>query len=146
MKEILYLENRFADTLDLPVGKVKFNFIIDRIDRLEDDSILIIDYKTGSVDQMPKNPGVIAGMELSCETIFENVRSFQIPLYIYYLDQHYPKEQVNAALYNLRTLKIQKFLSDDAPQDRSVIYEPYLHALNYVLEEIFNPEIDFISP
>ena len=112
---------------------------------MEDNSILIVDYKSGSVDQMPKNPGVIAGMELSCETIFENVRSFQIPLYIYYLSQHYPNERINAALYNLRTLKVQKFLQEDAPEDRALIYQPYLKALNFVLEEIFNPEIDFIS-
>ena len=145
VKEILHLESRFQDTLELPVGKVRFNFIMDRIDRLEDGTVLLVDYKTGSVDQMPKAPEALAGMELSCENIRQHIRSFQVPLYFYYLDQQYPNEQINAALYNLRTLKIQKFLNQGFSGDRSAVHETYLRALNFVLEEIFNPEAPFTS-
>ena len=146
IQEILYLENRFTDTLKLPVGDVKFNFIMDRIDRLADGSILMIDYKSGSMDQMPKDANFVDQMELTRDNIMDHIKSFQVPLYFYYLDQHFPDEQVNAALYNLRTLKITKFLSHQPEGDRSAIHQPYLNALNFVLEEIFNPEINFISP
>ena len=59
---------------------------------------MIVDYKTGAIDQMPKNVASIAAMALTRESVAENIRSFQLPLYFYYLDRMFPDKPVNGAV------------------------------------------------
>jgi len=141
--EILFLENRFEDTISLPIGDIKFRYVVDRVDKLKDGTIMIVDYKTGSADLMPKALEKIQTMPLSRETILENVKSFQVPLYFHYLDKQYPDETINVALYNLRTLNLHKFIDQKAAMNRFQINEIFLNGLNFILEEIFNPDVPF---
>lgn len=145
VEAILYLENRFEDVVSLPVGDIRFRYVVDRVDKLKDKTIMIIDYKTGSTDLMPKTIEQVQGMALSREVIRDNVRSFQIPLYFHYLNKQFPNEPINAALYNLRTLEVKKFLDAGIVMERSKIDEVFLNALNYVVTEILNPEIAFVE-
>ena len=143
VEEILFLENRFEDVMNLPVGDIKFSYVVDRIDRLSDGTIMIIDYKTGNIDQMPKSLEQIRSMELTRESIRDNVKSFQIPLYFYYLDKQFPDQPINAALYSLKTLKFHKFIDSKMPLDRTKINETFLNVLNFILAEILNPDMPF---
>jgi len=143
VKEILHLERRFEDSMTLSSGDFKFSYIIDRIDRLNDGTILIIDYKTGSIHQMPKSLELIETMELTRESIFENVRSFQIPLYFHYLMNQFPGEKINAALYNLRTLEMTKFIDQKRNHAPERINEVFSRALDFVIREILDPTIPF---
>ncbi|VAX36751.1 hypothetical protein MNBD_UNCLBAC01-1265 [hydrothermal vent metagenome] len=143
VEEILYLENRFADTIALPCGDIKFGYIVDRVDKMKDGTIMIVDYKTGGIDQMPKAIDRIERMEFSRESIFENVQSFQIPLYFHYLDKQFPDTPINAALYNLRTLKFNKFIDTKMKFSREQINAVFLKALDFILTEILDPKIGF---
>ncbi len=145
VEEILHLESRFEDIIPLSCGKIHFTYVIDRVDRLSDGTRLIVDYKTGAIDQMPKATCAMTGIELTRESIAENIRSFQIPLYFYYLNRTFSDQPINAALYNLRTLKFTKFLDNGVTCPREEINKNFLKALDFVISEILNPDIHFES-
>lgn len=145
VEEILCLESRFEDVIPLSCGDIRFSYVIDRLDRLADGTHMIIDYKTGGVEQMPQAPERIAATVLSRESVREQVRSFQIPLYFYYLDRTFPGKSINAALYNLRTLKLDKFIKDRAAWPREQINTAFLRALDFIISEILNPQVPFTS-
>lgn len=148
VEEVLHLESRFEDRLRMSCGDVRFIYVVDRVDRLKDGTHLIVDYKTGAIDQMPKGIATVSAMELTRASIAENIRSFQLPLYFQYLDRMFPGKPVNAALYNLRTLKFDKFMdtSDEAgPPPASLANEVFLKALDFVMSEIFDPKTNFES-
>jgi hypothetical protein len=143
VREVLYIERRFEDTIPLNCGTMSLVYRIDRVDRMADGEIMIIDYKTGSIDPMPKDIPVIEAMSLSRRTIAENIRSFQIPLYYCYLDKTFPGEAINAAFYNLRTGEIDKFIDGRMSYDRSRITRTYLRALDFIFCELLNPQAPF---
>jgi len=143
VEKILYLENRFEDTISLPVGDVKFRYVVDRVDKMKDGTVMIVDYKTGNTDLMPKAIDQIQSMTLSRASIFENVKSFQIPLYFYYLNKQFPDVPINAALYNLKTLTLHKFIDQKTNIDRSKINDVFLNTLNFILKEILDPDVAF---
>ena len=143
--KILYLEKHFQGIIPMSCGEIKFHYVVDRIDQMKDGSIMIIDYKTGAIDQMPGSLEQIATLELSRESIRDGVRSFQLPLYFYFLEQEFAGKPMNAALYNLRTLKLQKFIDDPAQVDQSKINEVFLRPLDFIISEILNPQVDFIE-
>jgi len=145
VKEVLYLEERFEGVIALPAGQVKFGYVVDRVDRMKDGTVMIIDYKSGNADLMPKPYGQIAAMDLSREAVRDCVKSFQIPLYFHYLDRQFPKEQVNAALYSLKTMKLNTFCDWSKPVDRNGVNAAFLRALNFIMEEIFNPGVPFVE-
>jgi len=143
IEKILYLENRFEDIITLPVGDIKFRYVVDRVDQLKDGTVMIVDYKTGNTDLMPKAIDHIQSMTLSRENILENVKSFQIPLYFHYLNKQFPDVPINAALYNLKTLTLHKFIDQKTNVDRLKINEVFLNALNFILKEILDPNVAF---
>ncbi|MCA9405597.1 MAG: PD-(D/E)XK nuclease family protein, partial [Candidatus Omnitrophica bacterium] len=143
--EILDLERYCEGTITLSNGPVKFGYIVDRIDRMKDGTIMVIDYKTGSADQMPRPAQEIAGMMLSRENIRDTVRSFQLPLYYHFLSQEFKGQLVNAALYNLRTLKIDRFVHSSAQTSSEDIVQAYQKPLDFIISEILNPDIDFVE-
>jgi len=145
VEQLLFLEKDFRDVIPLSAGKINFVYKLDRVDRMADGSVLIMDYKTGSSDPMPKAIPAIEAMALSRPTVFENVRSFQIPLYFAFLDEHFPGERVNAAFYNLRTLNIDYFFNERTIYDKARVKAAFLRALDFVVAEILNPEIDFVE-
>jgi hypothetical protein len=143
--ELMHLEKRFNDEIPLSCGAIRFSYIVDRIDRLADGTIMILDYKTGSTGQMPQALKKVKAMELSRETILETVKSFQIPLYFYYLHKQYPGQRINAAVYSLRTMKLEKFFQDGRHPDYDEVNAAFMRPLDFVMSEILNPEVDFVE-
>ena len=144
VSEILYIEKYFSESIVLSCGKIRFGFIVDRIDRMSDGTIMIVDYKTGSSDIMPVSLEKVKTLNLSRESIRDNVRSVQLPLYYYFLSQQFPNDVTNALLYNLRTLKLSKFIQKET-DDSDKINSVYINILNFIISEILNPEIPFLE-
>ncbi|OGX47964.1 MAG: hypothetical protein A2243_01320 [Omnitrophica WOR_2 bacterium RIFOXYA2_FULL_38_17] len=142
--EILCLEKRFNDEIPLSGGNIKFKYIVDRIDKMQDGTIMLVDYKTGSIDQMPKAMGGIGSLSLSRQAIRETVVSFQVPLYYYLMTKEFKGHEVNVGLYNLRTLKISKFIKA-GEMDPSMVNDNFLRPLDFIVAEILNPAIDFVE-
>ena len=143
VNKILHLESRFEGGVQLSSGKFKFRYVIDRIDRCSDGTVLILDYKTGGADLMPRPANQLNGLAWSRATALEHIKSFQLPLYVHYLGQEFPDDQVNAALYNLRTLKLHKFAEPMAAAQRTEFNAVYLEALNFLMSEILDPGVPF---
>lgn len=145
VKEIMFLESKFEDVLPFSNGSIKFKFIVDRVDRLEDGTIIIIDYKTGSSDKLPKALEQLATLTLNRDNIYKHIQSFQIPLYYYYLHKKFPNDFINAGLYSLRTNKVDKFIKDPKETNPQEIIDLFWKPLDFIVAEILNPDIDFLE-
>lgn len=145
VEEILGLEQRFEDRITLAGEDIRFTYVVDRIDRLRDGTVMIIDYKTGGQNILPKKTVDWASVEPTREAIGEHVRSFQIPLYFHHLRKTYPDAKVNAALYNLRTLQIDALISGRMKDTYEQIDDAFMRLLSAVMAEILNPDIPFVE-
>lgn len=141
---ILHLEKRFEDVIPLSCGKIHFGYIVDRVDKLKDGTIMIVDYKTGGNDLLPKALNKILPAGFSRETILQDIRSFQIPLYFHYLSGHFRDQKINAGLYNLRTMEFKKFLDEKNRAGTEQINEVFMNALDHVVSEILDPNVPFV--
>lgn len=142
--KLLYIEKRFEDVIALKCGPMKFVYQVDRVDECSDGTVMIIDYKTGSVDPMPKAAEKIAKLDLSRESIRDNIKSFQIPLYVQYLDKYFPDRPINAAFYNLRTMELDRFMTAKANLQREDINQAFIRGLDFIISEILDPTADFV--
>lgn len=143
--KLMYIEKRFEDVVELSFGAVKFVYQVDRVDEYHDGTIMIIDYKTGSIDPMPKSIEKIAALELSRESVRDHVKSFQIPLYFQYLDKHFPGKPINAAFYNLRTMDFDRFITGKVKYERADINQAFMRALDFIISEILDPRVPFVD-
>jgi len=143
VQQVLHVESKFEDVLHLSEDKVHLTYRVDRVDEMMDGTILILDYKTGSLDPMPKD--ISLNGPLSREYIRDYVRSFQMPLYVHYLRKQFPGREVNSVLYHLRTMSIDKFLKPVQLRDVDGILNTYFKALDFIMGEIYNLEIPFID-
>jgi len=143
VEKIIGLERDFAGTIDLASGPYAFKARVDRVEEMKGGGLLVIDYKTGSTDEMA--PAVLElPAKLSREAIFESVGSFQLPLYIHFVSENYPEARINAALYSLRESNLKPLFKekDPVPAARDFL-APYWNALNFVISEILDPQIPF---
>jgi len=141
--KVLYLERKFEDQLKSGENQVHLTYRVDRVDEMTDGSLMILDYKTGSMDPMPKD--IPVDMTLTRPYIRDHVKSFQMPLYVHYLHKQFPGREVNSALYHLRTMSIDKFLKAGQMKDLDLLWDGYFKALDFIMAEIFNLEIPFID-
>ena len=173
-EEIMFIEKQFEDRIALACGPMAFVYRVDRVDRFKDGTIMIIDYKTGSRDVMPKAIDKIATLPLSrvpigtielrsasarhfprdsrIEAIRDNVISFQVPLYFHYLNKQFKDRPINAALYNLRTSELKTFIGDrphlgvcPPVPSREQIDAVFMRALDFVFAEILDPKVPFVE-
>jgi len=142
VREIICLEKKFEETIDLSVGTFRFTYRVDRIDRLSDDQILIIDYKTGSAE-MPSDTISRAEISLTRERILKSIKSFQIPLYYHFLSKQFPGHTLDAAFYNLRTAELKYFSKKKEKNNVGLVVEQSLKALDFIISEILNPKVSF---
>ncbi|MBU1042952.1 MAG: PD-(D/E)XK nuclease family protein [Candidatus Omnitrophica bacterium] len=124
---------------------ISFKCRIDRIDCLEKGRLLIIDYKTGNSDSLP------AGLK-TLEKVLENpdrkaikktLKSFQLPLYLYCVEQDYADTFITAALYNIRTLNIDEFPKLKEYAEKDQIMQCCLDMLAYIIDEIYDLDKPF---
>ncbi|MEI7999201.1 MAG: PD-(D/E)XK nuclease family protein, partial [Candidatus Omnitrophota bacterium] len=145
VETLIALERKFDDLIELNGKKIKLTYRMDRLDKLLDGSILVLDYKTGGSDLMPKAFDKLIEGVLSRELIRENLLSFQMPLYLYYLRKLYPDSFVNAALYHLRTNTVEKFVKSNDVDTADKGINAGLKALDFIIGEILNPQVPFVD-
>ena len=145
VSSIIALEKKFDHVLGLENKSVKLTYRMDRVDQLSDGSILVLDYKTGGQELIPKNFDDLIHGRLSRELIRDQLLSFQMPLYLYYLQGVYPDVPVNAALYHLRTNKIERFIKGNHVEDCKQAVAAGIRALDFILNEIFDPKVPFVD-
>lgn len=150
---ILGLEEVYRGSLELNGRPFRFIARIDRIDRLEDGSILVVDYKTGGLDALPEtDPARLRGIQSDRLALKETVRSFQLPLYLYFVhrDQRYRGLAANAALYSLRDMRIRQGLRPLFGQALTAsaaeeTMQAFLGCLAGVVGEITSPDAAFVA-
>lgn len=141
--KIISLECEREGIWELDNKAIRFRYTADRIDELEDKSIVVIDYKTGGANVVPKRLSALSAMKMNREAIKETIKSFQLPLYYYFTAKKYPGIEVNAEIYNIRTCERKAFISkEDLPQ-KGKIEELFLRGLEAIFRELFDPDIPF---
>ena len=113
VSKIISLEETLEGQITFNHKPIRFIYTVDRIDQFEDKSMVIIDYKTGGSDLAPKKLKTLEAMEMTRESIRENIKSFQLPLYYHFVSKDFPKVDINAELCNIRTLARKALFSDE---------------------------------
>jgi ATP-dependent helicase/nuclease subunit B len=143
---ILMLESKFKEKIALSSGEFNFVLKVDRIDRVSDGSLLIIDYKTGGAELKPKTVDEILEYGFDRQALKNTVGSFQMPLYLYFVRRNQTGQPiVNAALYNLRSGLMDYFLKPGDFTSIENIEKVFIRALDHLISEIVDPQIDFIG-
>ncbi len=141
------LEEKIEKEIKLKNRNVNFTFRIDRIDRKDHEHIVVLDYKTGSTDEVPAGLMSLqkAADNPSRLSIKKAVKSFQLPLYLHCVQEKYPAMRVTAALYNLRNLKIEQFpkAKDFGHEDQ--ILSLCLNMLSFIIDEIHDLKVPFVA-
>ena len=139
------LEKDIMTQIKLSNRKILFKCRIDRIDRMGSERIQVIDYKTGSSDAVP---GTLKNLQNALNnperrTIKKAIKSFQLPLYLYCVQKEYKASTISAALYNLRTLKLDEFPKPREYALKEEIMGCSLKMLDFIVEEIYDINIPF---
>lgn len=142
---IIALEEKLNDAMQVNNMQFEFNYTIDRVDEYEDKRIIIIDYKTGATAIGPKGLKNLEEMQMTRESIKENLKSFQLPLYYYFTRRRMPGVSLNAELYNIRTLERKPFIGEKDMSGSDRLMEICLGALEWTFSEILNPDSFFIA-
>ena len=117
---------------------------IDRVDK-RGDQFIILDYKTGSREDVPKQSFDPEKRELWHRTLF----SVQLPLYIILYQNKYPElgiEDVDCGLVLLGTRAIKEvflFAKIKELAERQQLFAGYTHAISYLIDEILDIDIPF---
>ena len=143
IREILYLEEEFPGEIEFSGDKFHFTYIVDRVDRLEDGSVLILDYKSGSEMLKPRQTNKLEEMEFKRESIRDRIKSFQLPLYYHFENKKYEDAPLNAALYSLRNFKLTYL--HDKKTDIVKTMDICMRALEFILREILDPDKTFTA-
>lgn len=142
---ILGLEEDFHGVIATASGDIAFKARVDRIEEGTNGEILVLDYKTGGADKLPRRPLKISDAP-GREEILETVQSFQLPLYMDLVGRKYPGARLNAALYGLRDMDIRPIFTEKFPhQPLAEFLAPYRKALGTVVEEILAADMPFVD-
>jgi ATP-dependent helicase/DNAse subunit B len=141
--QIVCLEDEERATLETGTGSFGFTYRIDRVDRLSDGSLLVIDYKTGGTDLKPSSYTRIKEQGFERRTMKKSVKSFQLPLYLYFIDRQFPESRANAAFYNLRSASLASFLKQEEMSKKKEILDVFLTGLGSLFTELLDPSADF---
>jgi len=142
-REILYLEKKSFGEIEFSGDKFKFTYIVDRVDKLNDGSVLILDYKSGYEMLKPRQTNKLEEIEFNRRSIKNNIRSFQLPLYYYFENKKYEDVSLNAAFYSLRNFKLAYLHEgkDNIAKSMNI----YMKALEFILREIIAPDKTFVA-
>jgi ATP-dependent helicase/nuclease subunit B len=148
--QLLGLEQKMEGVIRFGADKeYRFQARVDRIDRLADGTVVVIDYKTGDVKHIiPRNGINFDAVQFDRRWIRDNIRSFQLPLYLHFLDERFPKDRTNACLYDLREAgtkdaMVQLLRTEQDFGDKDRLMLEYMNALGSIIDEILDPGTDF---
>ena len=140
------LEKEVAGVIE--AGGHTFSFSrarIDRIDKLSDGSSLIIDYKTGASEVPKKDLSTLEVGGYSRRSIRENIKDFQLPIYIYLAGGEKGIDDYGAALYRMKEKEkwmLELFTGLDAVKRREA-FNICMKALRVLLLEMVDPDVPF---
>lgn len=153
IEKLCYVEKDFQLQMPLSCGKIRMKGFVDRIDQTLSQELLIIDYKTGSANIFPQKDFTFDEKNFANqhsfvlrEHLYEKVKSFQLPLYLFFVKEVFPQQRMNAGLYSLQTMEL-KFLFKGDKQKMSLeeSMKEWQKALDMLMGEILNPDIPFID-
>lgn len=144
-KRIIALEQSYSSSYAAGGRNYDFKARIDRIDELEDGSILIIDYKTGGAGADRMKAKLPDGLVFSRETVKKYIVSFQLPVYINLVGKEIKGSVIDAALYDLRSCELAGFYKGDDLGERKQRLSFCEQALEYIIKEINDPEKPFAA-
>lgn len=145
VQEIIALEQKWNGVVEVGVKRLRMTCRIDRVERLCDGSVLVLDYKTGVSDALFKNVDELLTVPLTREMIRDSLGSFQMPLYLDVLLKQYSHTAVNAALYHLRTQKLESYLDEVSYDNASKIVTASMKAMDMITDEIFDVDVPFVD-
>ena len=141
VEKVLMVEQSKDLRILISRGAIRFRCIFDRVDLEKDGGIRLIDYKTGGLaGSKPGSPKM--DLELNRASVFKKVKSFQIPLYYYFLSQEYPGQKISAELYSLSEMKDEVYPRQMVSTPEEFL-APYVRALDFVISEILDPQKPF---
>jgi len=147
VKEILGLEKQCNMKLELNGETFRFNGKIDRIDLLEDDTILVLDYKTGNAKKMTVKTVVSDNFEMTRDSITRIMKSLQLPLYLHFIRNEFRNKKLDAGLYLLKEPKLVKLFGNKEPVEQGIfdkVMELSARAIEHIIcKEILNPDVPF---
>ncbi len=150
--EILYLEAEFDGKIDLDGRKISLKGKLDRVQR-RNSKIEVIDYKLSSGKAPKKN---MEGAMEERKEMAKNIKSFQLPIYLYLLKQKGLIEdysQSQAYFYPMG-FKINKKRFEPSslwPSKKKeldpayLMREVYMPSLKNLISEILNPDLPFTA-
>ncbi len=141
------LEKVYEADMDFFGTAFRLKAKIDRLDRLTDGSLLIVDYKTGVKDAMPRR-GAWEEAAFTRSGVKSRMRSLQLPLYLALVEQEERPEGLDAALYYLRTARredgFRRFFGEALPAaERRRVLDGCKRACAFILKEIFDAAVPF---
>ncbi len=151
VKEVVCLEKVLIRTMPWAGRQLSCKAVVDRIDRLPDGSLLILDYKTGGADIMPvTDVSRLAARGTDRRALADTVKSFQLPFYLMLVEQE-PMLRApgyNACLYHVRNAPVpigisSLFEPSSSASARQECLEAYRRALDALFSQILDPGIPF---
>ncbi len=143
--KIISLESECRGIWEMDNKAIGFRYTADRIDQLEDKSIVVIDYKTGGANIAPKRFSALSTMKMDRQSLKETLKSFQLPLYYHFTSKSFPNNQVNAEIYNVRTCERKAFISKEDMLKKEKVEELSLQGLEAIFRELFDLSVPFES-
>ncbi len=142
-KKIVALEKTYSSAFDLGGRSYSFESRIDRIDELEDGSLLILDYKTGGIDGIKSRSSLPDEAAFTRGSIKKYIGSFQLPIYLNLVQKNLNDNNIDASLYDLRSSELSYFFKDGDREERKIRALFCGKALEFIMAEINNPLIPF---
>jgi len=146
--EVCGVETAYEAGMDFFGTAFRFKAKVDRLDRLADGSLLVIDYKTGATDVMPRRGAWKEGTGFTRAGLKSRMRSLQLPLYLALVQQEEGPGDLDAAYYYLRYAHqeggFKRFFGESVPPaERSGILDGCKRAVAFLLKEIRDPAVPF---
>lgn len=145
IEKIVCLEEEDSSDINLDYGIFKFKYRIDRIDKMSDGSLLVIDYKTGSADLKPSSFDKIESKGFTRQSMKKTIKSFQLPLYYYFVGEKYPNCVINAAFYSLRDSTFVSFLKKEDLSAKERVITVFTKGLNAIFQELLDLNRSFTA-
>ncbi|MGE5307993.1 MAG: PD-(D/E)XK nuclease family protein, partial [Deltaproteobacteria bacterium] len=143
VSQIVCLEGKNDETLEIDGKKYSFTWRVDRVDRIDDGSLLVIDYKSGGADLKPASMRTIIARGWERQQLKKTLKSIQLPMYLYFTARRFPGTPVNACLYSLRSSTITTLLKPGALQEEGEVEQVFLSSLGALLGEIVDAQRPF---
>ncbi len=119
---------------------------MDRVDELDDGTLLVVDYKTGGKIELPAKIQKLRDMPAGDrQAMKKTIKTFQMPVYISIFRDSQPGREVNACLYNLRETRLSMCFKKEDQAERTESLELIMAAAQHLLKEIIDPDKPFVA-